>query len=65
MNPFHPGYKISDHLQDMLKTSPELYKFTLEALGKMAGFNSRSTFMAAVKKISGKTPLEYFGKAVD
>jgi methylphosphotriester-DNA--protein-cysteine methyltransferase len=49
----------------MLKTSPELYQFTLEALGKMAGFNSRSTFIAAVKKISGRTPQEFFGKAED
>jgi len=38
----------------MLKTSPEFYQFTQEALGKMAGFNFRSTFISAAKKISEK-----------
>jgi len=57
-------YRVG-HLRTMLISSPELRQFTLEALGKMAGFNSRSTFIAAVKKVSGKTPLEYYGKTKD
>jgi AraC-like DNA-binding protein len=44
----------------MLQSSPDNYQYTLEALGNMAGFNSRSTFIAAVKKKTGKTPVEYF-----
>jgi len=54
-------YRV-DHLKTLLRNSPELYQYTLEALGKMAGFNSRSTFISAVKKVSGKTPLEYYNK---
>jgi len=49
-----------DYLEEMLQSSPDNYQYTLEALGNMAGFNSRSTFIAAVKKKTGKTPVEYF-----
>jgi AraC-like DNA-binding protein len=49
------------HLETMVKQSPEFAGYTLEALGKLAGFNSRSTFIAAVKKNTGKTPQEFFG----
>ncbi len=34
-------------------------KFTLEGISKMAGFNSTTTFNAAFKKATGKTPVEY------
>jgi AraC-like DNA-binding protein len=40
----------------------ELKQYTLEALALSAGFNSRITFIRAVKKIRGVTPSEYFGK---
>jgi AraC-like DNA-binding protein len=49
-----------DYLEEMLQSSPDNYQYTLEALGNMAGFNSRSTFIAAVKKKTGKPPVEYF-----
>jgi AraC-like DNA-binding protein len=49
------------YLETLVKESPEFAGYTLEALGKLAGFNSRSTFIAAVKKNTGKTPQEFFG----
>jgi len=49
-----------DHLEEMLQTDPENFQYTLEALGNMSGFNSRAAFIAAVKKKTGKPPVEYF-----
>lgn len=55
---------INDHrldkLEEMLQSNPDNFQYTLEALGNMVGFNSRSAFIAAVKKKTGKTPVEYF-----
>ena len=51
-----------DYLEDLFKTTPEYAQFTLEAIGKEAGFNSRASFISAVKKKTGKTPSEFFGK---
>jgi AraC-like DNA-binding protein len=51
-----------DYLDEMLKTYPENYRFTLEALGKQVGFNSRPAFIAAVKKKTGLTPSAFFQK---
>ncbi len=53
------GYRVM-HIRDLLQSSPEFLNYTLEALMKEGGFNSRNTFFGAVKKISGQTPSEYF-----
>jgi hypothetical protein len=37
-----------DYLTSLIKTSSAYNQFTLEALGKEAGFNSRTAFIAAV-----------------
>jgi AraC-like DNA-binding protein len=50
------------YLKDLMDKDPNYrQQYTLEAMGRMAGFNSRTSFISAVKKLSGKTPLEYFG----
>jgi AraC-like DNA-binding protein len=54
-------YRI-DYLVGLLKKSPDYLQFTFEALGKEAGFNSRAAFISAVKKKTGKTPSELFGR---
>lgn len=36
--------------------------YTLEALGHLAGFNSRAAFINAVKRVTGKKPSEVFGR---
>ena len=51
-----------DHLIDLTQTDTDLKMYTLEALGKKAGFNSRVAFIAAVKKHTHKTPSELFGR---
>jgi AraC-like DNA-binding protein len=53
-------YRI-EHLVTDVKANPGHKNYTLEALGKMAGFNSRTAFIAAMKKHAGKTPSEFFG----
>lgn len=49
-------------LSGLLKSSPEYFQFTLEALGREAGFNSRTAFINAVKKNTGMPPSEFFGR---
>ena len=55
---------INDHrflfLQKMVAENGDFHLYTFEALGKMAGFNSRTSFISAIKKRTGKTPSEYF-----
>jgi AraC-like DNA-binding protein len=52
-------YRV-DYVAEVLKESPDSQNFTLEAIAKSAGFNSRNTFIGAVKKKSGLTPSSYF-----
>jgi AraC-like DNA-binding protein len=50
------------YLIELTRKNPEyLSKYTLEVLGQMGGFNSRTTFILAVKRKTGKTPSEIFG----
>jgi AraC-like DNA-binding protein len=49
-----------NYLEELLQSNPDHSQYTLEALGNMAGFNSRSAFIAAVKKKTGKPPVEHF-----
>jgi AraC-like DNA-binding protein len=54
-------YRIA-HACELLKTNTRL---SIEGIGDEAGFNSKSTFFAAFKKIKGVTPAVYqqqFGK---
>jgi AraC-like DNA-binding protein len=54
-------YRV-DFLAEMIRSSKDHFQYTLEALGKEAGFNSRAAFISAVKKRTGKTPSEFFGR---
>jgi AraC-like DNA-binding protein len=55
---------INDHrftyLTELMQQESNFHRYTLEALGKMAGFNSRTSFISAIKKRTGKTPSAYF-----
>jgi AraC-like DNA-binding protein len=51
-----------EYLTGLLKTSFDCESYTLEAIGKMAGFNSRTAFIAAIKKHTGMTPSTFFGR---
>lgn len=51
------------HIHERLTQEPGLRQYTLEALAREAGFNSRGSFIKAVKRQTGKTPSELF--AVD
>lgn len=57
-------YRVT-YLENMIRSSEDAFQYTLEALGKMAGFNSRTAFIAAVKKKTGKTPSEFFDRKRD
>jgi AraC-like DNA-binding protein len=49
-----------DYLEELLQSKPDYFQYTMEALGNMVGFNSRSAFIQAVKKKTGKPPVEHF-----
>ena len=52
------------YLIDFTDKNPDsLLQYTLEVLGQMGGFTSRAAFIAAVKRKTGKTPSEIFGKS--
>jgi AraC-like DNA-binding protein len=54
-------YRV-DYVSTLLQESPDSQYFTLEAIAKSAGFNSRNTFISAVKKKYGKTPSAHFNR---
>jgi AraC-like DNA-binding protein len=60
-NEFINGYRVQ-FVTDVLLKEPDADQYTLEAIGKKAGFNSRSTFISAVKKKTGQTPSAFLYK---
>jgi AraC-like DNA-binding protein len=54
-------YRV-DYLLRHMKDEDRMAQFTLEAIGREAGFNSRAAFIAAVRKVTGKTPSEVLGR---
>ncbi len=58
---FINDYRVS-YLEDLVNQQPELRQYTLEGLGQKGGFRSRSAFIAAVKRKTGKTPSDVFGR---
>ena len=59
-NEFVNRYRVN-HLIGMFENDQSIaQRLTLEALGKKAGFGSRSTFISAFKKVTGQTPSAYF-----
>jgi AraC-like DNA-binding protein len=60
---FINDYRV-DYLMDMAENDPNyLLTYTLEVIGQMGGFSSRTAFIAAVKRKTGKNPSEIFVKA--
>lgn len=55
------AYRV-EYMARAFRTSNEWKSYTLEALGNMAGFNSRAAFIAAIKKHTGMNPSEFFGR---
>ena len=51
-----------DHFIRMVSESDDHRQYTLEALGRTVGFKSRTTFISAVKKKTGKTPSELLSR---
>jgi len=54
-----------DHLVALAATEPTIHQYTLEALGHLAGFQSRNAFISAAKRRTGRTPSELFGRRKD
>jgi AraC-like DNA-binding protein len=55
------AYRVA-YLVSVFKSSADWSSYTLEAVGKMGGFNSRTAFIAAIKRHTGMTPSVLFGK---
>jgi AraC-like DNA-binding protein len=55
------AYRV-EYLAKVVNSSFDYKTYTLEALGKMAGFNSRTAFIASIKKHTGMTPSAFFGR---
>ena len=47
-----------DRLIKQLETDPRVRTYTLQYIGESLGFRSRTSFIAAVKKRTGKTPSD-------
>lgn len=58
------GYRIQ-FLMERQSQSDDFEQYTLEALSREAGFNSRAAFIASVKKHTGKTPSEVFRRRAE
>lgn len=59
-NEFINDHRV-DYLFQLLQTDKAQFEnYTLEALGKKAGFNSRNAFIASVKRKTGMPPSEYY-----
>lgn len=56
-NEFINEHRVNEVIQ--LMKNKENDKFTLEAISKMAGFNSTTSFNKNFKNVTGKTPKEY------
>jgi len=51
-------------LKNIPAIEPKWNLFTMEALGKKAGFNSRNTLIKAFKKCTGESPSSYFSRLI-
>jgi YesN/AraC family two-component response regulator len=51
-------YRVEEFKRRM--TLVDFSKYTLQALSEKCGFSSKSSFFRAFKKITGKTPAEYY-----
>ena len=49
-----------EYLNKRMQDDPRFFQYSLEALARDAGFNSRTSFINAVRKRTGKTPSESF-----
>lgn len=56
-NEFINEYRVNEVIQLMKDKAND--KFTLEAISKLAGFNSTTAFNKNFKSVTGKTPREY------
>lgn len=55
-------YRVEDAKKLILDVEYE--NLTLEAMGEICGFQSKSTFYTTFKKITGKTPMQYKEEAI-
>lgn len=54
---FVNSYRVNKFIK--LMNEKDVVKYTMTALSQQCGFNSRTTFYRAFKKVMGKGPLEY------
>lgn len=54
---FINNYRVA-HAENLLNDS-KFEQYTIETIGNMSGFNSKSNFNSVFKKITGKTPKEF------